>query len=72
MRSIKRQIDGALGAHGAWLLEPYKDLSDTAGLILEPLAEIEEINVRQRRSGVVKRGCGNKCSSLQRKPCAMA
>ncbi|MCB1686237.1 MAG: amidohydrolase family protein, partial [Pseudomonadales bacterium] len=23
VRSIKRQIDGALGAHGAWLLEPY-------------------------------------------------
>ncbi len=23
VRSIKRQIDGALGPHGAWLLEPY-------------------------------------------------
>ncbi len=42
VRSIKRQIDGALGAHGAWLLEPYTDLPGTSGLVLEPVAEIEE------------------------------
>ena len=41
VRSIKRQIDGALGAHGAWLLEPYEDLTDSAGLVLEPVADIE-------------------------------
>lgn len=41
VRSIKRQIDGALGAHGAWLLEPYVDLTDTTGLVLEPVEEIE-------------------------------
>jgi hypothetical protein len=41
VRSIKRQIDGALGAHGAWLLEPYVDLPESAGLELEPLDEIE-------------------------------
>ncbi len=41
VRSIKRQIDGALGAHGAWLLEPYEDMPETAGLVLEPVAEIE-------------------------------
>ena len=34
VRSIKRQIDGALGAHGAWLLEPYVDL-ESVGLTLE-------------------------------------
>ncbi len=34
VRSIKRQIDGALGPHGAWLLRPYEDLRST-GLILE-------------------------------------
>jgi len=39
VRSIKRQIDGALGSHGAWLLEPYEDL-DTTGLVLEPVEEI--------------------------------
>jgi len=41
VRSIKRQVDGALGAHGAWLLEPYEDLADSAGLVLEPLEDIE-------------------------------
>jgi len=41
VRSIKRQLDGALGAHGAWLLEPYVDLQETAGLVLEPLEEVE-------------------------------
>ena len=41
VRSIKRQVDGALGAHGAWLLEPYEDLPDTDGLVLEPLEDIE-------------------------------
>ena len=42
VRSIKRQIDGALGSHGAWLLEPYEDLSDTPGLVLESVEDIEE------------------------------
>lgn len=32
VRSIKRLIDGALGAHGAWLLEPYEDLPSSVGL----------------------------------------
>lgn len=41
VRSIKRQIDGALGAHGAWLLEPYEDLPHTPGLVLEPVEDIE-------------------------------
>ncbi len=40
VRSIKRQIDGALGAHGAWLLEPYEDMSNSTGLVLEPVADI--------------------------------
>jgi predicted amidohydrolase YtcJ len=40
VRSIKRQIDGALGAHGAWLLEPYADLPTSSGLTLEPPADI--------------------------------
>jgi predicted amidohydrolase YtcJ len=29
---IKRLADGALGAHGAWLLEPYDDLPSSVGL----------------------------------------
>ncbi|MGH8221363.1 MAG: amidohydrolase [Woeseiaceae bacterium] len=41
VRSIKRQIDGALGAHGAWLLAPYEDLPDSEGLVLETVEDIE-------------------------------
>ncbi len=41
VRSIKRQIDGALGSHGAWLLEPYADMPNTPGLVLEEVADIE-------------------------------
>lgn len=40
VRSIKRQIDGALGSHGAWLLEPYADLPDKSGLTLETPQDI--------------------------------
>jgi predicted amidohydrolase YtcJ len=32
VRAIKRQIDGALGPRGAWLLEPYADKPDSRGL----------------------------------------
>ncbi len=32
VRAIKKQIDGALGSRGAWLLEPYSDLPSTSGL----------------------------------------
>ncbi len=32
VRAIKRQIDGALGSRGAWLLEPYTDKPDSTGL----------------------------------------
>ncbi|MFC1628337.1 amidohydrolase, partial [Gemmatimonadota bacterium] len=40
IRAIKRQIDGALGAHGAWMLEPYLDLPSSTGLMLEPIEDI--------------------------------
>lgn len=40
VRSIKRQIDGALGAHGALLLAPYSDLPGSTGLTLEEPADI--------------------------------
>ncbi len=43
VRSIKQQIDGALGSHGAWLLEPYADLPTSTGLVLEPVDQIERI-----------------------------
>lgn len=37
VRSIKRLIDGALGAHGAWFLEPYNSLPTSVGLNTEPI-----------------------------------
>lgn len=37
VRTVKRLIDGALGSHGAWLLEPYSDLPTSTGLNTEPL-----------------------------------
>jgi predicted amidohydrolase YtcJ len=43
VRSIKRQIDGALGAHGAWLLEPYADLPRSSGLVLEPVDDLRRV-----------------------------
>ena len=40
VRAIKRQIDGALGSRGAWLLAPYEDMPSSSGLNTESLAEI--------------------------------
>jgi len=41
VRAIKRLIDGALGAHGAWLLEPYADLPGSTGLNTESIEEMK-------------------------------
>jgi predicted amidohydrolase YtcJ len=32
VRAIKRLVDGALGSHGAWLIDPYDDLPSSRGL----------------------------------------
>jgi hypothetical protein len=40
IRAIKRQMDGALGSRGAWLLEPYSDQPDSRGLNTEDPADI--------------------------------
>jgi hypothetical protein len=42
VRAIKRSIDGALGPHGAWLLEPYVDLPTSSGLNTSTVAGVEE------------------------------
>jgi predicted amidohydrolase YtcJ len=42
VRSIKRMIDGALGSHGAWLLEPYADMPSSTGLVLDPPESLRE------------------------------
>ncbi len=40
VRAIKRYVDGALGSHGAWMLEPYEDLPQTSGLNTDDLGEL--------------------------------
>jgi predicted amidohydrolase YtcJ len=42
VRAIKVSIDGALGSHGAWLLEPYDDLPSSSGLNTTPLEDVVE------------------------------
>jgi len=42
VRAIKRFMDGALGSHGAWLLDPYTDLPSSTGLNTTPVEIIKE------------------------------
>lgn len=37
----EKVLDGALGTHGGWLLEPYSDMPESVGLNVVPVAEIE-------------------------------
>ncbi|MDH4048323.1 MAG: amidohydrolase [Gammaproteobacteria bacterium] len=42
VRSIgEKVLDGALGTHGGWLLEPYADMPRSHGLNVVPIEEIE-------------------------------
>ncbi len=43
VRGIKLSIDGALGAHGAWLLMPYEDLPSSEGLNTAPIETAKEL-----------------------------
>jgi predicted amidohydrolase YtcJ len=51
VRTIKRQVDGALGSHGAWLLEPYADLPRSTGLALEQPASLERVAALAAKHG---------------------
>ena len=42
VRAIKVTIDGALGSHGAWLLEPYDDMPSSTGLNTTPVESVRE------------------------------
>jgi len=42
VRAIKVQVDGALGSHGAWLLEPYADLPTSTGFNTSPIPALVE------------------------------
>ncbi|MEO1436128.1 MAG: amidohydrolase [Bacteroidota bacterium] len=39
-RAIKSQVDGALGAYGAWLLQPYNDKPGFYGQNTTPISEV--------------------------------
>jgi predicted amidohydrolase YtcJ len=41
VRAVKRFMDGALGSHGAWLLEPYADLPGSTGLNTDSIAGLK-------------------------------
>src|SRR5689334_13250798 len=43
VRTIKRQIDGALGTNGAWLLAPYVDLPRSTGLAIEQPESLQRV-----------------------------
>jgi predicted amidohydrolase YtcJ len=43
VRAVKRQIDGALGSNGAWLLEPYADLPRSTGLAIEQPESLQRV-----------------------------
>jgi len=36
----EKVLDGALGTHGGWLLEPYADLRRSSGMMVTPLSDI--------------------------------
>jgi len=41
VRAVKRAIDGALGSRGAWMLQPYSDLSSTSGFNTDSLEDVK-------------------------------
>ena len=42
VRALKRSIDGALGPHGAWLLQPYEDMPMSSGLNTASVESVTE------------------------------
>jgi hypothetical protein len=42
VRAIKRFADGALGTHGAWMLQPYNDLPTSRGLQTLPIETLTQ------------------------------
>ncbi len=43
VNAIKSEVDGALGAFGAWLLRPYSDKPDFEGQNTTPISEVKNI-----------------------------
>jgi len=43
IRSVKAYLDGALGSHGAWMLEPYEDRKGATGQIITPVDSLRKL-----------------------------
>ncbi|MFK8104539.1 MAG: amidohydrolase [Saprospiraceae bacterium] len=43
VKAIKTEVDGALGAFGAWLLKPYDDKPNFVGQNTTPISEVKKI-----------------------------
>jgi predicted amidohydrolase YtcJ len=42
VRAVKKFMDGALGSHTAWMLQPYSDLPESTGLNVESTKDVLE------------------------------
>jgi predicted amidohydrolase YtcJ len=70
VRAIKKQIDGALGSRGAWLLAPYSDLPSTSGMATETPEEIARkclmsMRRRWRASAICGGGLSTRSTSIR-------
>lgn len=43
IRSVKLNTDGALGSRGAWLLRPYTDRPETAGMATQEMEYVQQV-----------------------------
>lgn len=51
-RAIKTELDGALGAFGAWLLKPYSDKADFEGQNTTSVSTVDSIALLAKRKGM--------------------
>ena len=52
VRAIKTEVDGALGAFGAWLLQPYNDKPDFVGQNTTSVTEVKNIAGLATKNGM--------------------
>ncbi len=62
----EKVLDGALGTHGGWLLEPYSDLPRSIGFNVTPVEEIEQTAALAMEHGyqMAIQGIGDKAARV--------